>query len=86
MVEPNLIKLSQETSLVTGKTGEGAAATAEPVKNDSEASNAENERDKKDTEDEFMKKDVQLQKAIELLKTWKVFKELRSLQQENAGA
>ena len=79
VVEPNLIKLSQKTSSVTGKPGEGAAVTAEPVKNDSEESNAENERDLKDTEDEFTKKDVQLQKAIELLKTWKVFKDLRPL-------
>ena len=27
-----------------------------------------------------MKKDVQLQKAIELLKTWKVFKDLHPLE------
>ena len=79
VVEPNLIKLSQEISSVTGKPGEGAAAPAETVKNDSEESNAGNERDLKDTEDEFMKKDVQLQRAIELLKTWKVFKDLRPL-------
>ena len=44
-----------------------------------EESPEEKKKDLKDLEAEFMKKDVQLQKAIELLKTWKVFKELRPL-------
>ena len=39
----------------------------------------EKKKDLTDIEMEFMKKDIQLQKAIELLKTWKVFKELRPL-------
>ncbi len=41
-------------------------------------SDAETE-EPKDLEAELMKKDVQLQKAIELLKTWKVFKDLHPL-------
>ena len=39
----------------------------------------------KDLEAELMKKDVQLQKAIELLKTWKVFKDLRPLESGVTG-
>ena len=39
----------------------------------------------KDLEAELMKKDVQLQKAIELLKTWKVFKSLHSLESGVTG-
>lgn len=39
----------------------------------------------KDLEAELMKKDVQLQKAIELLKTWKVFKGLHPLESGVTG-
>ncbi|MYD31915.1 MAG: S41 family peptidase [Nitrospira sp. SB0661_bin_20] len=38
-----------------------------------------------DLEAELMKKDVQLQKAIELLKTWKVFKDLHPLESGVTG-
>jgi len=76
-VEPKPITVAKEPSSPTGKAGEDAAA-AEAVKTDNDEPQEE-KRDVKDIEAEFMKKDVQLQKAIELLKTWKVFKELRPL-------
>ena len=38
-----------------------------------------------DLEAELMKKDVQLQKAIELLKTWKVFKDLHPIEAKVTG-
>ena len=49
------------------------------MKNDSDKSATEKEKDLKNIKAEFMKYDIQLQKAIELLKTWKVFKDLRPL-------
>ena len=78
-VDPKPITLAQEQSAAAGKPGEDAAAVSEPVKKMTEESPEEKKKDLKDLEAEFMKKDVQLQKAIELLKTWKVFKELRPL-------
>ena len=47
---------------------------------DASASSEEGNAKQEDLEAELMKKDVQLQKAIELLKTWKVFKDLRPLE------
>ena len=79
VVDPKSIKLSQESSPSTGKSGEDATAVSEPLKNDSEQSTTEKKKDLTNIEAELMKKDIQLQKAIELLKTWKVFKELRPL-------
>ena len=52
---------------------------SEPLKNDSDQSTTEKKKDLTNIEAELMKKDIQLQKAIELLKTWKVFKDLRPL-------
>ena len=49
-------------------------------------SSSESDAEKpKDLEAELMKKDVQLQKAIELLKTWKVFKGLHPLESGVTG-
>lgn len=78
-VEPKPITLAKETSTVAGKPGEDAAAVSKPPKAEEAKASEEKKKDLKDLEAEFMKKDVQLQKAIELLKTWKVFKELRPL-------
>lgn len=50
----------------------------------SSESDADTEKPK-DLEAELMKKDVQLQKAIELLKTWKVFKGLHPLESGVTG-
>ena len=47
---------------------------------DAPASSEEGNAKEEDLEAELMKKDVQLQKAIELLKTWKVFKDLHPLE------
>ncbi len=54
---------------------------ASPPEDEGKASPEEGEASDKqeDLEAEFMKKDAQLQKAIELLKSWKVFKDLRPL-------
>ncbi len=59
--------------------------TATPLEEDvsSSSSNERSDGNDSDTKEalevELMKKDVQLQKAIELLKTWNVFKDLRPL-------
>ncbi len=79
VVEPKPITVAQEQSSVPGKPGDDAAAVSAPEKNDEIGVSEDKDNDVKDLEAEFMKKDVQLQKAIELLKTWKVFKELRPL-------
>lgn len=79
-VDPKPIKITQADSSANGKSEKEAVALAEPVKSSEEGpASEEKEKDLKDIEAEYMKKDVQLQKAIELLKTWKVFKELRPL-------
>ena len=78
-MDPKSIKSSQESSPSPGKSGEDATAVSEPLKNDSDQSTTEKKKDLTNIEAELMKKDIQLQKAIELLKTWKVFKELRPL-------
>jgi carboxyl-terminal processing protease len=78
-VEPKPITVAQVPPSSPGKPGEEAAAVSKPTaKGDAEATEEE-KKNLEDLEAEFMKKDVQLQKAIELLKTWKVFKELRPL-------
>lgn len=80
MVEPKPVKLAEESSSIAKKPGKGVAVVAEPMEKDSDESTTdEKKKDLTDIEVEFMKKDIQLQKAIELLKTWKVFKELRPL-------
>ncbi len=79
VVEPKPITVAQEQSSVPGKPGDDAAAVSAPETNDEIGASEDKDNDVKDLEAEFMKKDVQLQKAIELLKTWKVFKELRPL-------
>lgn len=70
VVEPKPITVDEEQK--------EAAAPEEDAPPSSEENNGEDKQ--KDLEAELMKKDVQLQKAIELLKTWKVFKDLRPLE------
>lgn len=79
VVEPKPITVAQEKSSAVGTPGEDAVAVSTPEKKGGTEASEDKEKDLKALEAEFMKKDVQLQKAIELLKTWKVFKELRPL-------
>jgi carboxyl-terminal processing protease len=80
VVEPKSVKLSEESSSATKKSDEDASALVELTDNDSAESTAdERKKDLRDIEAELMKEDIQLQKAIELLKTWEVFRELRPL-------
>ncbi len=79
VVEPKPRTVVQAESSAAGKPGEQAAAVSDPAKKEDTESPEGKKIDLKDREAEFMKKDVQLQKAIELLKTWKVFKDLRPL-------
>ena len=75
VVEPKPIKLDEEPQESSSPEAE-AGASSEP---DADAEKP------KDLEAELMKKDVQLQKAIELLKTWKVFKGLHPLESGVTG-
>ncbi len=70
VVEPKPITLDEEQK-------ESAAPEAAAGSSSEDGTASEKQ---KDLEAELMKKDVQLQKAIELLKTWKVFKGLRPLE------
>lgn len=79
VVEPTPRTVAQAESFAAGKPREQAAAVSDPAKKEDAESPEDKKKDLKAREEEFMKKDVQLQKAIELLKTWKVFKELRPL-------
>lgn len=66
--------------------GEKPKEETSPEKDDGSASEPGTDAEKsKDLEAELMKKDVQLQKAIELLKTWKVFKDLHPIESEVTG-
>ncbi len=75
VVEPKPIKLDEEPKESPSPEAE-AGTSSEP---DAGAEKP------KDLETELMKKDVQLQKAIELLKTWKVFKGLHPLESGVTG-
>ena len=75
VVEPKPITVDEEPeeeSAAEGDTGSSSESDADAEK-------------PKDLEAELMKKDVQLQKAIELLKTWKVFKGLHPLESGVTG-
>lgn len=78
-VEAKPITLAQDKSGSAGQSGEEAVALGDGDKPDENGTKKDAKKDLKELEEEFMKKDVQLQKAIELLKTWKVFKELKPL-------
>lgn len=74
-VEPKPLTVDQATKdAASPPSGDDASSSADP-----ERADARQEKTKEDIEAEFMKRDVQLQKAIELLKTWNVFKDLRPL-------
>ena len=62
--------------------GESSAASNTPhptATNNTAAQNGKGEETKKEDENQVPANDIQLQKAMELLKTWKVFKQLRPL-------
>lgn len=71
VVEPK--PLAQKDAAPQSSGGQAPSSTA-----NEQADGGEQEK-QEDREAELMKKDAQLQKAIELLKTWKVFKDLRPL-------
>ena len=75
VVEPKPITVDEKPKEETAPE-EDASSASEPG-TDAEKPN--------DLEAELMKKDVQLQKAIELLKTWKVFKDLHPIESEVTG-
>lgn len=75
VVEPKPITVDEKPKEETAPE-EDASSASEP---DADAEKT------KDLEAELMKKDVQLQKAIELLKTWKVFKDLHPLESGVTG-
>lgn len=83
VVEAKPVQVAQTTDAKAGKSSElsSALTTNKPSGKDA-GSNLEKPKEKDSTEseeNELIRKDVQLQKAIELLKTWKVFKGLKPL-------
>ncbi len=75
VVEPKPVTVDEEPeekTAVEGETDVSSGADADEEK-------------LKDLEAELMKKDVQLQKAIELIKTWKIFKDLHPLESAVTG-
>ncbi len=75
VVEPKPITVDEEPEEKTSVEGET------DVSSEADA----DEEKPKDLEAELMKKDVQLQKAIELIKTWKIFKDLHPLESAVTG-
>ncbi len=75
VVEPKPIIVDEEPEEKTSVEGET------DVSSEADA----DEEKPKDLEAELMKKDVQLQKAIELIKTWKIFKDLHPLESAVTG-
>lgn len=78
-VKPDIVVEQKPVTL--DEAQEESTTPEADVRASSEEGNAEQE----DLEAELMKKDVQLQKAIELLKTWKVFKGLHPLESGGTG-
>ena len=70
VVEPKPITVDKEPKEETSAEGDAGASSEADA----------DEEKPTDLEAELMKKDVQLQKAIELLKTWKVFKDLHPIE------
>ncbi len=70
VVEPKPITVDEEQKEATSSEENAPSSSEQDTDSDTP----------KDLEAELMKKDVQLQKAIELLKTWKVFKDLHPLE------
>ena len=75
VVEPKPITVDEEQKEATSSEENAPSSSEQDTDSDTP----------KDLEAELMKKDVQLQKAIELLKTWKVFKDLHPLESALAG-
>ncbi len=75
VVEPKPVTVDEESKEGTSTEGDAGASS-------DESADAEKPTD---LEAELMKKDVQLQKAIELLKTWKVFKDLHPIEAKVTG-
>ena len=73
-VKPDIVV--EQKPITLDEEQQEASSSEENAGSSSEEGNAKQE----DLEAELMKKDVQLQKAIELLKTWKVFKDLHPLE------
>ena len=75
VVEPKPITADEKSKEETSVEGDAGASS-------DKGADAEKPTD---LEAELMKKDVQLQKAIELLKTWKVFKDLHPIEAKVTG-
>lgn len=75
VVEPKPVTVDEESKEGTSTEGDAGASS-------DKGADAEKPTD---LEAELMKKDVQLQKAIELLKTWKVFKDLHPIEAKVTG-
>ena len=85
-VKPDIVvevKPTPRSSSVQGRAGKKSPSSDSSEKATQGKTSKGNKPDEDKTEEEreaeLIKKDVQLQKAIELLTSWKVFKELRPL-------
>ncbi|WP_447969079.1 S41 family peptidase [Nitrospira sp. M1] len=78
-VKPDIVVDPKATAALqdTATTEEKAQATVPVPQKPAEKDAKDNTKEKKETDDDVPPEDIQLQKALELLKTWKVFKQLR---------
>ena len=75
-VKPDIVV--EQKPITLNEEQKESPSPEEDARSSSEEGNASDKQE--DLEAELMKKDVQLQKAIELLKTWNVFKDLHPLE------
>ncbi len=79
-VKPDIVVEQKPMTLGEAQKELEATTPEEDVRSSSANEQGNDPDTQNDLEAELMKKDVQLQKAIELLKTWNVFKDLRPLE------
>ena len=80
-VHPDIVVEERRPDAVTQNAGEAATPSREQnadVASGNDRSDGDEAADQKDREAALMAQDLQLQKAIELLKTWNVFRGLRA--------
>ncbi len=80
-VHPDIVVEERRPDAVTQNAGEAATPSREQnadVASGNDRSDSDEAADQKDREAALMAQDLQLQKAIELLKTWNVFRGLRA--------
>ena len=80
VVDPKAVTVAKlEESKEKGESSSASNSANAPTATNAATKSGNGEETKKENDDQVPANDIQLQKAMELLKTWKVFKQLRPL-------